>query len=346
MSRKVGSVGSPGEAKAAPAGTPGSTRISRARHVLEVEGRALETLRARLDADFERAIEVLLGCRGKVVVAGIGKAGLVGRKLAATLASTGTTAVFLHAAEASHGDAGTVARGDVLVALSYSGETEVLGLLPLVRRFGVPVVAITGNANSALGRSADVVLDVSVNDEGCPLGLAPMASTTAMMALGDALAAVLLEERGFTEADFALLHPGGALGRRLVRVEDLMRHGDALPRVGVAAPLAAVLAEMTAKRLGMTIVVDDAGDVAGIVTDGDLRRALAKVPSATPDVGALRARDLMTTAPKTIAPSALGAQAWALMEQHQITSLLVLVEGTRRPAGVVHLHDILRAGVV
>ena len=319
-----------------------SVRLERARRVLELEGRALDALRSRLGADFERAIEILLACRGKVVVAGIGKAGLVGRKLAATLASTGTTAVFLHAAEANHGDAGTVARGDVLVALSYSGETEVLGLLPIVRRFGVPVIAITGNADSALGRGADVVLDVSVADEGCPLGLAPMASTTAMMALGDALAAVLLEERGFTQADFALLHPGGALGRRLVRVEDLMRRGDAVPRVGADAPLTDVLAEMTAKRLGMTIVVDGAGDVVGIVTDGDLRRALGRKP----DVAGLRARDLMTTAPKTIAPSALGAQAWALMEQHQITSLLVLAEGTRVPAGVVHLHDVLRAGVV
>src|SRR5688572_19854639 len=245
-----------------------SVRLERARRVLELEGRALDALRTRLAGDFERAIEILLGSRGKVVVAGIGKAGLVGRKLAATLASTGTTAIFLHAAEASHGDAGTVARGDVLVALSYSGETEVLGLLPIVRRFGVPVVAITGKADSALGRGADVVLDVCVADEGCPLGLAPMASTTAMMALGDALAAVLLEERGFTQADFALLHPGGALGRRLVRVEDLMRRGDAVPLVGADAPLPDVLAEMTAKRLGMTVVVDGAGDVVGIVTDG------------------------------------------------------------------------------
>jgi arabinose-5-phosphate isomerase len=319
-----------------------SLRLERARRVLGIEANALEDMRARLGDGFTQAIEILLACRGKVVVAGIGKAGLVGRKLAATFASTGTTAVFLHAAEASHGDAGTVARGDVLLALSYSGETEVLGLLPVVRRFGVPVVAITGNADSSLARGADVVLDVSVGDEGCPLGLAPMASTTAMMALGDAIAAVLLEERGFTSADFALLHPGGALGRRLVRVEDLMRRGDAVPIVGVEAPLPDVLAEMTAKRLGMTVVLDATGDVAGIVTDGDLRRALGR----TSDVRALTARDLMTRTPKTIAPSALGAQAWAVMEQHQITSLLVLAEGGRTPAGVVHLHDILRAGVV
>lgn len=319
-----------------------SVRLDRARRVLGIESDALAQLRARLDDGFARAVEILLGCRGKVVVAGIGKAGLVGRKIAATLSSTGTTAVFLHAAEASHGDAGTVARGDVLVALSYSGETEVLGLLPVVRRFGVPVIAITGAGESSLARGADVVLDVSVADEGCPLGLAPMASTTTMMALGDALAAVLLEERGFTQGDFALLHPGGALGRRLVRVEDLMHRGAELPVVGVATALKDVLVEMTSKRLGMTVVLDAAGDVAGIVTDGDLRRALER----TGDVRALTAADLMTRTPRTIAPSALGAQAWAVMEQHRITSLLVLEEGTRRPAGVVHLHDILRAGVV
>jgi len=319
-----------------------SARLDRARRVLGIESDAIAQLRARLDDGFARAVEIFLACRGKVVVAGIGKAGLVGRKIAATLSSTGTTAVFLHAAEASHGDAGTVARGDALLALSYSGETEVLGLLPIVRRFGVPVVAITGASDSSLARGADVVLDVSVVDEGCPLGLAPMASTTSMMAIGDALAAVLLEERGFTESDFALLHPGGALGRRLVRVEDLMHRGDELPVVGIGAALHDVLVEMTTKRLGMTVVLDAAGDVAGIVTDGDLRRALAR----SGDMRALTAADLMTRTPRTIAPSALGAQAWAVMEQHRITSLLVLEEGSRRPAGVVHLHDILRAGVV
>jgi arabinose-5-phosphate isomerase len=319
-----------------------ASRLDRARRVLGIESTALAALRDRVDTNLAQAIDLLVACRGKVVVTGIGKAGLVGRKIAATFASTGTTAVFLHAAEASHGDAGTVARGDVLLALSYSGETEVLGLLPLVRRFGVPVIAVTGNADSSLARSADVVLDVGVADEGCPLGLAPMASTTTMMALGDALAAVLLEERGFTESDFALLHPGGALGRRLVRVEDLMRRGDELPVVQDTAALRDVLVEMTAKRLGMTVVVDAAGALAGIVTDGDLRRALER----TGDVRALVARDVMTRGPRTIAPSALGAQAWAIMEQHRITSLLVVAEGSRTPAGVVHLHDILRAGVV
>jgi arabinose-5-phosphate isomerase len=310
--------------------------------VLDIEAAAITATRGRLGAAFERAIELLLGCRGKVVVTGIGKAGLVGRKIAATLASTGTAAVFLHAGEASHGDAGTVSRGDVLLALSYSGETEVLGLLPVVRRFGVPVIAVTGAPDSSLAQSADVTLDATVAEEGCPLGLAPMASTTTMMALGDALAAVLLEERGFDSADFALLHPGGALGRKLIRVEDLMRQGDDLPLVRDGAAFAEVLAEMTSKRLGMTVVADGAGDVAGIITDGDLRRALERPD----DVRQLRARDLMTREPKTIAGSALASQAWAFLEQRRITSLLVLVEGTRKPAGVIHLHDILRAGVV
>lgn len=319
-----------------------ASRLDRARRVLGIESAALSALRDRLDARLAQAVDLLVACRGKVVVTGIGKAGLVGRKIAATFASTGTTAVFLHAAEASHGDAGTVARGDVLLALSYSGETEVLGLLPLVRRFGIPVVAITGKADSALARSADVVLDVSVADEGCPLGLAPMASTTTMMALGDALAAVLLEERGFTQSDFALLHPGGALGRRLVRVEDLMHRGAELPVVPETATLAAVLAEMSAKRLGMTAVVDASGALAGIVTDGDVRRALER----TRDVHGLAARDVMTRTPRTIAASALGAQAWALMEQHRITALLVVADDGRTPAGVIHLHDVLRAGVV
>lgn len=316
-------------------------RLERARRVLGIEAGALASLRDRLDT-LPRAIELLLACRGKVVVTGIGKAGLVGRKIAATLASTGTASVFVHAGEANHGDAGTVSRGDVLLALSYSGETDVLGLLPLVRRFGVPVIAITGKADSSLARSADVVLDVNVTEEGCPLGLAPMASTTAMMALGDALAAVLLEERGFTSEDFALLHPGGALGRRLVRVADLMHHGADMPMVAEAARLKDVLVEMTGKRLGMTAVLDAAGGLAGIVTDGDLRRALDR----TGDIGALTARDLMTHTPRTIAPNALGAQAWAIMEQHRITSLIVLAEGSQRPVGVIHLHDVLRAGVV
>ena len=319
-----------------------SDRLHRARLVLDIEAAALGALRDRLDASFARALDLLVACRGKVVVTGIGKAGIVGRKITATLASTGTTAVFLHAAEGSHGDAGTLARGDVVLALSYSGETEVLTLLPVVRRFEIPLVAITGNPASSLGRAADVVLDVSVVEEGCPLGLAPMASTTTMMALGDALAAAVLEERGFSAEDFALLHPGGALGRKLVRVEDLMHRGDELPAVTDDASLKDVLVEMTTKRLGVTAVVDAAGMLAGIVTDGDLRRGLEHAA----DIRTLSARGLMTRAPKTIGAEALGGQALAFMERHKITALVVIDEASRKPVGVIHLHDLLRAGIV
>ena len=317
-------------------------RLQRARRVLDVEVAAIGALRERLDGAFVHAVELLLGCRGKVVVTGIGKAGIVGRKITATLASTGTTAVFLHAAEGSHGDVGTLARGDVVIALSYSGETEILQLLPVIRRFEVPVIAVSGNRESSLARAADVVLDIGVADEGCPLGLAPMASTTAMMALGDALAAALLEERGFTAEDFALLHPGGALGRKLVRVDDLMHRDDEMPLVTEEASLKDVLVQMTTKRLGMAAVMDGEGLLAGIVTDGDLRRGLERAA----DIRTLTARDLMTRTPKTIGGSALGGQALAVMERHKITALVVLRDGTREPIGVVHLHDLLRAGIV
>ena len=318
-------------------------RLSRARRVLDVETRALAALRERLDARFSAALEVLLACRGKVIVTGVGKSGIVCRKIAATLSSTGTPAVFLHAGEGSHGDLGTVARGDVMIAVSNSGEVaEVLRLLPVSKRLAIPLIAITGKPESSLGRAADVTLDVSVPEEACPLGLAPTASTTAQMALGDALAVALLEERGFSADDFALLHPGGALGRRLLRVEDLMHQGAALPLVRPEASLKDTLLEITSKRLGVTGVVDEAGVLVGIVTDGDLRRGLERAA----DVRTLTARDLMTRNPKTIGATALAAQAVALMERHAITSLFVLVDDTRRPAGVLHLHDLLRASVV
>jgi arabinose-5-phosphate isomerase len=318
-------------------------RLARARRVLDVETRALGAVRDRLDGRFGAALELLLACHGKVIVTGVGKSGIVCRKIAATLSSTGTPAVFLHAGEGSHGDLGTVARGDLMIAVSNSGEVaEVLRLLPVARRLGIPLVAITGKPDSSLGRAADVTLDVSVPEEACPLGLAPTASTTATMALGDALAVALLEERGFSADDFALLHPGGALGRRLLRVEDLMHHGTALPLVGPEASLKDTLLEITSKRLGVTGVVDEAGMLVGIVTDGDLRRGLERAA----DIRTLTARDLMTRNPKTIAATALAAQAVAIMERHSITSLFVLADGTRRPLGVLHLHDLLRASVV
>jgi arabinose-5-phosphate isomerase len=318
-------------------------RQRRARRVLDVELKGVAALRDRIGPSFDQALDLLLGCRGKVIVTGIGKSGIVGRKMAATFASTGTPAFFLHAGEGSHGDLGMLVRGDVVLALSYSGETdEVLRLLPLLRRLGAPLIAVVGAPASTLARAADVALDVSVPEEACPLGLAPTASTTVMMALGDALAVALLEERGFTAEDYALLHPGGALGRRLLRVEDLMHRGEQVPVVGIGASLESTIGEITGKRLGMTAVVDGRGAVVGIVTDGDLRRGLERAA----DIRTLTAGDLMTRAPKTIAGEALAGQAIAVMERHAITSLLVLEPETQRPAGVIHLHDLLRANVV
>ncbi len=318
-------------------------RLARARRVLEIERRALDALGDRLDWRFARALEILLACRGRVIVTGVGKSGLVCRKIAATLASTGTPAFFLHAGEGSHGDLGTLMRGDVLLAVSNSGESaEVLSILPLARRLGLAVIALCGKSDSTLARGADVVLDVSVPEEACPLGLAPTASTTAQMALGDALAIALLEERGFSSEDFALLHPAGALGRQLQRVADLMHRGDKVPLVPERAPLKDTLLEITAKRLGVTGVLNPAGELVGVITDGDLRRGLERAA----DLRALTAADLMTRAPKTIAGDALAAEAVAVMEQHAITSLFILTDGSRRPAGVIHLHDLLRASVV
>lgn len=318
-------------------------RLGRAHRVIDVELVAMRALRDRLGAEFGRAIDLLLACRGKVIVTGVGKSGIVGRKMAATFSSTGTPAVFLHAGEGTHGDLGILTRGDGLLAVSNSGETEeVLRILPMARRFSVPLIVMTGRPDSTLGRAADVTLDVSVPEEACPLGLAPTSSTTVTMALGDALAIALLEERGFTADDFAVYHPAGALGRRLLRVEDLMHAGDAMPLVSEEAPLDVTLVEITSKRLGVTGVVDARGDLVGIITDGDLRRGLATAA----DIRRLRAVDLMTRQPKTIAGDAVGGRAVAVMERHRITSLFVLAAGTRRPAGVIHLHDLLRAGIV
>jgi arabinose-5-phosphate isomerase len=322
--------------------TADETRLARARRVLEVEQRALRALGDRLDGGFSRALELLLACRGKVVVTGVGKSGIVCRKIAATLASTGTPAFFLHAGEGSHGDVGTLVRGDVLLAVSNSGETaEVIALLPAARRLTLPLIALCGNRDSTLARAAEVVLDVSVPEEACPLGLAPTASTAVMMALGDALAIALLEERGFSTDDFALLHPAGALGRRLLRVDDVMHRGAEVPVVAERASLKDAIVEMSSKRLGVTAVVDGKEELVGVITDGDLRRGLERAA----DIRALTARDLMTRGPKTIAVDALAAEAVAVMERHAITSLFILGDA-RRVQGIVHLHDLLRAGVV
>ena len=320
-----------------------SEALKRARRVLAIEIAALQGVRERLDARFDRAVELIAACRGKVIVTGIGKSGLICRKIAATLASTGTAATFLHAAEAVHGDFGVVAKGDVVLALSYSGEVEeLLRLLPLFKRHDLPVIAITGAPTSTLARAADVVLDGSVAEEACPLGLAPTASTTAALALGDALAVALLERNGFSETDFGALHPAGSLGRRLLTVGELMHRGAELPLVRADTPLAETVLEISEKRLGVTGVVDARGQLVGIVTDGDLRRGLQR----SRDLHRLSARDLMTANPKTIEPNALAARALAEMERYSITSLFVLAPDSREPAGVIHLHDVLKAGVV
>lgn len=317
--------------------------VQRARRVLAIEAAAIIEVSRRLDPTFSRAIDTLVACRGKVVVTGLGKTGIIGRKLAATLASTGTPAVFLHAAEAAHGDSGVFMRGDVVIAVSSSGESEeILRLLPLIKRLDLPLVAMTGNAASLLASSASVVLDVSVAEEACPLGLAPTASTTAMLALGDALAIALLERKGFGARDFAVLHPAGALGRRFLTVADLMHTGAAMPVVNGNAAFEETVMEITGKRLGVTGVVGAGGVLHGVITDGDLRRALERLP----DVRAARAADLMTRNPKTIAGSALAAEAVAVMERFSITSLFIVDERTREPIGVIHLHDLLKARVV
>lgn len=317
--------------------------VARGRRVLRIEGEAVLALGERLNADFGRAVDLFASCRGKIVVTGMGKSGIVCRKIAATLSSTGSPAVFLHAAEAAHGDAGVFVKGDVVIALSHSGETEeVLRLLPIIKRLALPLVALTGNLDSSLARAADVVLDVSVREEACPLGLAPTASTTAALALGDALAVALFERRGFAPEDFAVLHPAGALGRRFLRVADLMHTGEAIPRVRRDAPFRDVLSEITGKRLGITAVVDRHGALVGVITDGDLRRALERIE----DVRQARAEDIMTTQPKVVAAVSLAAHAVAEMERYSITALFVVEEESRVPVGVIHLHDLLKAGVV
>ena len=314
-----------------------------AERVLRLEAEAILGLIPKLDERFDRAVDLVHGCTGRVIVTGMGKSGLIGRKIAATLASTGTPAYFLHPAEGVHGDLGMVARGDVVLALSNSGETdEVLAILPPLKRLGVPIVLLTGSPGSTLARQCEVVLDVSVPEEACPMNLAPTSSTTAALAAGDALAMVLLELRGLRPEDYAALHPRGTLGwRALFRVADLMHTGDAVPRVGDRTPMREVIVEMTRKRLGMTTVVDASGRLVGVVTDGDLRRLhLRDAP-----IDGLNAGEIATPEPKTIRADDLAAKALEVMEAWQITSL-VIVDDARRPVGIIHLHDILKAKIV
>ncbi|MBI2467261.1 MAG: KpsF/GutQ family sugar-phosphate isomerase [Candidatus Rokubacteria bacterium] len=313
--------------------------LKSARRVLEIEAEAVRALADRLDERFARAVALIEGCRGRVVVTGMGKSGLVGKKVAATLAATGTPALFLHPADGVHGDLGMLARGDLVVALSNSGETgELLALLPAIKRLAVPLVVLTGNPRSRLARHGDVVLDVSVREEACPHNLTPTASTTAALALGDALAVAVLIRRGIRPEDFALLHPGGEIGRRLLRVEELMHRGDEVPVIQDTAPAEAAVREMTSKRFGATAVVDAGGVLVGIVTDGDLRRALQRAGGRLPPT----AGGLMSRQPKTVGRTELAATALELMERHAITQLLI-VDDAGRPDGILHLHDLLRA---
>lgn len=313
------------------------------RRALEIERDAITQLLPRIDDRFAQACALMLGCQGRIVVTGMGKSGHIGGKIAATLASTGTPAFFVHPGEASHGDLGMITRQDVVLAISYSGETaEIVTLLPLFKRMQAPLIAMTGKPASTLAQAADVHLDVSVAKEACPLNLAPTASTTATLAMGDALAVSLLEARGFTPEDFAMSHPGGSLGRRLLlKIGDVMQGGERLPTVSRDATLTEALLEMTRKGLGMTAVLSADGTVAGVFTDGDLRRVL----DLGVDVRSAKIADVLTPGGKSIGPNQLAAEAVALMEKHKITALLVK-DDAQQLVGVVHMHDLLRAGVV
>jgi arabinose-5-phosphate isomerase len=315
--------------------------LSLARKVLETEAAAVLALVDRLDERFARAVVLVRDCRGRVIVTGMGKSGIICRKIAATLASTGTPAFFLHPAEAVHGDLGVIQADDVVIAMSYSGETEELTrVLETLKRIGAPLIAITGDTRSTLAQAADVALDCRVSEEACPMNLVPTASTTAALAMGDALAMAVLVEKGFKPEDFANLHPGGKLGKKLMRVAQLMHAGDALPVVQLHTAMRDVIYEMSRKGLGMTSVLEKDGTLAGIITDGDLRRKMASA-----NVMELTARDVMSINPVTIVPGTLAVEALAILESRKITSIVV-VDAGRRVEGVVHLHDLWRTEMV
>ena len=311
--------------------------------VIETELAAVSALKDRINNDFSKACEIMLGCQGRVVVTGMGKSGHIGGKIAATLASTGTPAFFVHSGEASHGDLGMITAKDVVIALSNSGETnEILTIVPIIKRLGVPLIALTGRAQSTLARAADIHIDVSVAKEACPLGLAPTSSTTVALVMGDALAVALLDSRGFTENDFALSHPGGSLGRRLLlHVSDIMHTGAAIPKVAADASLRDALVEMTKKNLGMTAIVDDQDQILGIYTDGDLRRTLDK----NIDIKTAKITDVMTHNCKTARASLLAAEVVKIMQDHKITAMLA-VDDNNKLVGALNMQDLLMAGVV
>ena len=316
--------------------------LSVAKRTIDIEQKSIAALLERLDEEFVRACDAMLKCQGRVIVTGMGKSHHIGSKIAATLASTGTPAFFVHPGEANHGDLGMITKTDVVIAISNSGSSsEILSLLPILKRMGVILIAMTGKLDSPLAKAAQIVLNVGVEQEACPLDLAPTSSTTATLVMGDALATALLEARGFTAEDFAFSHPGGALGRKLlVKVEDLMHSGGQLPTVTKLTPVPKALLEMTAKSLGLTTVINEQGVLLGIFTDGDLRRSL----DHGIDINQAIIADVMTVNPRTIDKDALAAEAFAIMEEKKITALVVTE--AERPVGIVHIHDILRAGII
>ena len=318
--------------------------IDIAKKVLKIEAEAVNALVEKLGSNFEKAVEIIYQSRGKVVVTGMGKSGLVGKKIAATLASTGTPALFLHPAEATHGDLGMVTSDDVIIAISNSGETEeIVGLIPFLKRFNVHLISVTGKPESTLSKAADVTLDVSVKEEACPLGIVPTASTTATMAMGDALAVALLIKKGLKEQDFALFHPGGSIGKKFfIKVKDLMHTGEEIPKVTIGTPMSKTVIEMSSKRLGHTIVLDDNGRITGVVTDGDLRRGIEKWGGKFFE---MTAGEVMTKSPRTVSEEELAAKALSIMESYSITALVV-PDKNGRVIGIIHLHDILRQGIV
>ncbi len=313
------------------------------RAVIETEAQSIQALSVRIDAHFAKACQLLLDCQGRIIVMGMGKSGHIARKIAATFASTGSPAFFIHPGEAKHGDFGMITQHDVLLAISNSGETEeILSILPFLKRLNLPLITLTGKDQSTLAKAATINIDVSVEKEACPLGLAPTSSTTAALVMGDALAISLLEKRGFTAEDFALSHPGGILGRRLLlKVDEIMHIGDAIPKVDFDATLKAALMEMTQKKLGMTTIINRDNQLAGIFTDGDIRRAFDN----NADIHKTNIQEIMSKNPKVISPGMLAAEALHIMESYKITSLVV-IDKNRSPLGIVHMHDILRAGVM
>jgi len=321
--------------------------INQAKKVLRIESEAVAALIDRIDERFEQAVQIILECEGRVVVTGMGKSGLIGKKIAATLASTGTPALFLHPAEGIHGDLGMVTRGDAVIALSNSGETEELSrMLPSLKRLDIKIISLTGNSDSTLAKNSDVVINVGVKEEACPLGLAPTASTTAQLAMGDALAVALLDKRGFKEEDFACFHPGGTLGKKLLlRVRDLMHVGDAVPVVSATTLIKDAIYEISSKKMGVTSVVNAEGKLIGVISDGDLRRWMEKTEKAGENLLAKKAEDIMTRNPKIANKDSLAAEAVSIMEKNSITCLIV-TDTSSKPEGVIHLHDLLKSGVV